>query len=120
MQGKTGWLSPTGEFFACHPYEHLSIAHELAEPLHLPDYDFETNRHIHDDDKLLKSGWVHIGISILGTKEWAINWDWYHVLTPEQQHFLRPYFDGEFDLPMNPVTLQRWYMDTGSDNMERI
>lgn len=53
---KTGRLSPTGEFFQSGLYEHIDVAHKLADSLSLPNYDFKMNRRISDDDKLLNNG----------------------------------------------------------------
>lgn len=78
---KTGWLSPTGEFFPCDTFEHIAVAEKLAGESYKAD------------EILMKRGFVHISISLLGRKEWAIFWDLRHNLTPEQVRFLRPYFE---------------------------
>ena len=101
---KTGRLSPTGEFFSSSLYEHISIAHKLAESLHIQNYDFKRNRRISDDDMLLNAGWVYIGIGVYFEHEWRIGWN--YKLTPEQIKFLRPYFENS-NLPMNEIAKER-------------
>ena len=107
---KTGWLSPTGEFFPAGLYDHIYVARELADSLSLPSYDFKTNRMIPDDDKLLNNGWVYIGIGVYFEHEWRIGWGEL-PLTPEQIRFLRPYFE-ENDLPVNEIARMRWELET--------
>lgn len=68
---RSGWLSPTGEFFECSYSDHIDVARELAEPLKLPDYDFKTERRISADDKLMNAGWVYIGLSAIPPREWV-------------------------------------------------
>lgn len=98
-----------GEFYEAGLYEHIDIARQLADGLHLPDYNFKTNRSISDDDKLLNSGWVYIGIGVFFEHEWRIAWSLH--LTPEQIVFLRPYFE-ESDVPVNNVSKDRWRLET--------
>ena len=106
---KTGWLSPTGEFFQSGLYEHIDVARELADSLSLPSYDFKTNRRISDDDKLLNAGWVYVGIGVYFEHEWRIGWN--IKLSPEQIRFLRPYFEQN-DLPVNEIARMRWELET--------
>lgn len=106
---KSGWLSPTGEFFSCSSFDHIVTARELAEHLNLPDYDFKTNRRVSDDDKLMNSGWVYIGISTYGRHEWRIGWKTH--LTYEQKRFLTPYFEDE--LPVDSMSVLRWNDEHG-------
>ena len=82
-----GWLSPTGEFFECHSYDHYSTARELADNLSLPYIDIKTSRIISEDDRLLNAGWVYIGIASFMCHEWRIGWKL--KLSPEQVCFLR-------------------------------
>lgn len=105
---KTGWLSPTGEFSQADPYDHVAVAHELADQLHLPSYDFKRNRSISDDDKLLNAGWVYIGVGTYFAHEWRVGWNF--ELTPEQVQFLRPYFEDS-DIPMNEIAQERWNLE---------
>lgn len=102
---KQGWLSPTGEFFSCGSYDHLSLARDLSEPLLIPDIDPQTLRKISADDKLLDSGWVYIGISSFLCHEYRISWK--RFLTDNQKNFLRPYFEQDY-LPVNSVSSQMW------------
>ena len=104
---KTGWLSPTGEFFEAGVYEHLEVSHGLASKTNIPDYDFQKGRRISDDEKLLRSGWVYVGSSFL-SHEWRVAWG--RRMTPEQRLFLRPYFEDK-DLPMNAVAKDRWELE---------
>ena len=106
---KTGWLSPTGEFFEAGLYEHLELARKLEDGVHVPDFDFKTNRRISDDDKLLRNGWVYIGIGVFFEHEWRIAWE--GTLTPEQRVFLNPYFYDN-DIPVNQVAKDRWEAET--------
>ena len=102
---RTGWLSPTGEFTPAAYYDHSSVAAEIAESLNMPDYDTGRERRIHADEKLVRAGFVLIGRSMLFS-EWRIEWDLYHVLTPEQRRFLAPYFEVKDYI--DEVTLMRW------------
>lgn len=52
---QTGWLSPTGDFYPCGVYEHISLAREILK-------DENANR---ADEKLHDCGFV----SITTTKE---------------------------------------------------
>lgn len=106
---RTGWLSPTGEFFECLSYDHIMCAKELAEPLNLSDYDFITNRRISADDMLMNCGWVYIGISSFGSHEWRIGWKTH--LTPEQRLFLKNYFEDGNGIPVNEISVMRWEDD---------
>ena len=106
-----GWLSPTGEFLKAGLYEHISIAREVAKKLHLPDYDFRTERRISADTALENAGWVYIGIGTFMDYEWRIGGGmipW----TPEQKAFLRQYFE-ESDIPVNQVSRDRWELENG-------
>ena len=106
---KQGWLSPTGEFFECSSYNHMALAHELSDPLGLPDIDPKTLRRIYDDDKLLNAGWVSIGINTYLCHEWIIAWK--RTLTPEQKQFLRPYFEESeevYGIPVNMCICTLW------------
>ena len=103
---KQGWLSPTGEFFECGSFDHIDVAGTLCEPLHLPDYDFKTERRISADDKLLNYGWVYIGISCFFCHEWRIAWRAH--LSYEQKKFLEPYFEDGGGLPVNDMSAFRW------------
>lgn len=105
---KIGWLSPTGEFIECDSYNHIKIAQDVAEKLHLPSYDFENERSISADDALFKIGWAHIGVTGSLKKEWFVFWN--RKLTPEQVAFLRPYFESE-KLNIGPVTKQHWTLE---------
>jgi len=101
-----GWLSPTGEFLKAALYEHITIAREVAEKLHLPDYDFKRERRISADEALENAGWVYIGIGTFLDHEWRIGGGmlpW----TSEQKAFLRQYFE-ESDIPANQVSRDRW------------
>lgn len=90
---KSGWLSPTGEFFPCISFDHIVTARELAEHLNL----------------LMNSGWVYIGISTYGRHEWRIGWKTH--LTYEQKRFLTPYFEDE--LPVDSMSVLRWNDEHG-------
>jgi hypothetical protein len=103
---RQGWLSPTGEFFECHSYDHYETARELTNNLSLPDIDINTSRIISEDDRILNAGWVYIGIASFICHEWRIGWN--RKLTPEQICFLRPYFEDENELPVNEFCKMHW------------
>lgn len=103
---KQGWLSPTGEFFECHSYNHYETARELAETISALSIDSKMHRVISDDEWLLCAGWVHIGISSFRCHEWRIGWKL--RLSPEQICFLRPYFEDENELPINKFSKIHW------------
>lgn len=106
---KTGWLSPTGEFFESGLYEHIDVARKLTDGMGLCDYDFKTNRTISADEQLERIGWVYIGIGVYFEHEWRIGWGM-QPLTPEQRTFLKPYFEDS-DIPMNQVAKDRWELE---------
>ena len=93
---KTGWLSPTGEWFPCPIYDHIYVARWLSG---------EDRR---ADDVLINRGWVKISISQLGRKEWRIYWHYRLGLTPEQKQFLKPYFEPDSDFPIDALTRDYW------------
>ena len=95
-----GWLSPSGEFIECDYYNHISIAHELVEK-----YGYHKVGSKPDDDILLYNGWVHIGITSIGKKEWAIYWE--NFLTEEQKNAIKPYFEDD-EIPMCFVSQCKW------------
>ena len=103
---KTGWLSPTGEFFETGLYEHNHVAQKIAEEIKLSDYDFKRERRISADENLLRNGWCFIGIGVFFEHEWRIGWG-SQALSPEQRIFLKPYFEDS-DLPVNVVARDRW------------
>lgn len=105
---RTGWLSPSGEFFPAPYGRHIDYAYEIAACLHLPDYDFNTERRIHADEKLINSGYVLIGRSHFWSG-WRIEWSLYHTLTPEQRIFLSPYFDDKSQIETS--TYMRWEVE---------
>lgn len=92
---KTGWLSPTGEWFPCAVYDHMVWARRLADTT------------IRPDDVLINRRWVKITISQLGRKEWRIYWG-HQRLTTEQKQFLRPYFEPDSDYPVDELTRSFW------------
>ena len=106
---KTGWLSPTGEFFEAGLYEHYSLAQKLSDGLSMPSYDFKRERSISADDQLLNAGWAYVGIGVYFEHEWRIGWGM-QPLTPEQRAFLKPYFEDS-DIPMNTVAKERWELE---------
>lgn len=80
---KLGWLSPEGELVECRHFDHLSVARDILDSVHV-SYD-------HPDDKLLELGWAHITISVLIKRELVIFWG--KFLTEAQKKFLKPYFE---------------------------
>lgn len=96
---KTGWLSPTGEWFPCPVYDHMMWARRLADTT------------IRPDDVLIDRRWVKITISQLGRKEWRIYWHNRLGLTPEQKQFLKPYFEPDSDFPVDDWTRHFWEVE---------
>ena len=103
---KTGWLSPTGEFFETGLYEHNSVATKIVDGMNLCDYDFKANRRISADEQLMRNGWAFIGRGVYFEQEWRVGWG-SQKLTPEQRQFLRPYFEDS-DIHMNEIAKERW------------
>lgn len=95
---KTGWLSPTGEFCYCEPFEHLTYARIISGEEDNPDID------------LIDKGWVQITISTIGAKEQYIYWNDCHILTYEQKNFLRPYFENN-DISVSFESRAAWEHD---------
>ena len=102
---KVGWLSPSGELVECPYFDHYSTARELVNKLGYTSRPSTAN-----DDILVEHGWVHIGISLLGTKEWAIFWKGF--LTESQKNFLKPYFEDE-ERPMCLSARLKWEKENG-------
>ena len=94
---KTGWLSPTGEFFPCETCEHNRVAQELTG-----EYRFA-------DDKLIKKGWVQISQDLIMKNKCHIFWNQH--LSWEQIVFLRPYFENGGIL-MESYLRKRWEKET--------
>lgn len=100
---KTGWLSPTGEFFPCKHYEHISKAEEICESLGISEY-------VIYDDELLKRGWAKLGISMLGNKQFYVRWE--RRLTSQQRYELKDLIENPNPkLPLDSLTLSLWSYD---------
>lgn len=56
-------------------------------------------------DVLLKHGWVHVTVSLLGNREWCIWWE--NRLTDYQKNYLRPYFE-ESEIQPSFGSLCKW------------
>ena len=50
-----GWLSPMGDFYPCHSYDHLDEARKILKK--------KWNECRNPDDVLMDAGWVYIGMS---------------------------------------------------------
>ena len=77
-----GWLSSSGEFILCEPYEHMAVAQELVAdkvPYNVAD------------DYLLDHGWVKIYRESYCGHKWHV--DWKGFLSESQKLFLRPIFE---------------------------
>ena len=102
MQQQTGWLAPSGDFYPCKRYDHVSMAEDICNKLNydLSAYDY--------DDELLKRGWAKLGISILGQKQFYIRWE--RPLTTNQRYLLRDIVENpqDTDLPLDSMTLGLW------------
>lgn len=62
---RCGWLSSSGEFIECEPYEHIAIAEKLVDGK-VP--------YMVADDYLLDHGWVKIYRESFCGHKWHINW----------------------------------------------
>lgn len=62
---KIGWLDPTGTMIECGHSDHIATARTLVDLYHYQNPD-----HLPEDDVLLKHGWVHVTMSLLGNREW--------------------------------------------------
>ena len=103
LNQETGWLSPTGEFFPCKHYEHVSKAEEICESLGISEY-------VIYDDELLKRGWAKLGISILGNKQFYVRWE--RRLTSQQRYELKDLIENPNPkLPLDSLTLSLWSYD---------
>ena len=81
---KCGWLSSSGEFIECEPYEHMSIAEEIVGGK-VPYYVA--------DEYLLSHGWVKIYRESFCGHKWYIKW--YGFLSEPQKKYLRPIFESD-------------------------
>lgn len=86
----TGFLSPTGEFFPCSMYEHMTVAHELLEILCPNEYFCDP------EGQLREMGWVDIHFELLSGK-YNIHWDYPRSLSPEQIHVLKPLVEDNLE-----------------------
>lgn len=87
---KTGWLSPTGEFFPCSTYAHIDTACKICAELFKVDSIYISN----PDIKLMDLGWVSITITSFVDHGFSICYKGH--LTSEQKSFLKPYYNGEY------------------------
>ena len=78
-----GWLSSSGEFISCKPYEHMAVAQELVA--NKVPYSVA-------DDYLLDHGWVKIYSGARLDHQWHIGWRGF--LSDPQKSFLRPIFEN--------------------------
>ena len=99
----TGWLSPTGEFFPCRSYEHISTARELCVA-----YGIDTNKTSFPDEELLRHGWISISIMAFLEHGFEVAIHPKAKPTQEQLLFLKPYYEGERGLEMIDVSKQNY------------
>lgn len=81
-----GWLSPTGELIRCSMYDHITVAEEIIEKYKYSNFAGP------EDDYLIRLGWVHISLSLMGEQGYSIYWNTSRHLSNEQFAFLQPYF----------------------------
>lgn len=67
---KIGWLDPSGTMIECGHSDHIATARTLVNLYHYQNPD-----RLPEDDVLLKHGWVHVTVSLLGNREWCIWWE---------------------------------------------
>ena len=106
MEQYTGWLSPYGDFIECESYEHLSKAEEIVER----NYSSDENEHA--DDLLYDHGWASIGIVTFMEHGISVRYRSTR-LTDAQLHFLKPYVEGEFELPLTKISKRDILSDLG-------
>lgn len=99
-----GWLSPNGDFCECSYYEHTATAEEIIAQLNL---SYDENIYYAPDDFLLSKGWVKLGLSSLGNKEYWIHWE--RKMTESQKSYCKVYFESDdLKFPMNIVSIGMW------------
>ena len=85
----TGWLSPTGEFIKCSPYEHVFVAEKIASELGV------TESYRNDQD-IMEHGWINI--NILTFFEHGIMFNYIkEPITNGQKVFLLKFYDEHKD-----------------------
>ena len=100
---RTGWLSPSAEFFPCRCYDHLDVANKICAKLKGLSED-ESAYISTPDEKLLDMGWMHISIRTFRCHGFAFAVR--RTPTLEQFQFLKPYYEGEFGLDMTDDSKQ--------------
>ncbi len=80
---RCGWLSSSGQFIQCEPYEHIAVAQKLVN---------DKVPYFVADDYLLDHGWVKIYRESFFGHKWHIYWKGF--LSNDQKSFLRPIFDN--------------------------
>lgn len=78
----SGWLSPSGEFIQCDPYEHIATAEKLAG---------DKVPYFQADEYLMNHGWVKIYRGSYLDHKWHINW--HGFLSEPQKSYLKPIFE---------------------------
>lgn len=79
---KCGWLSSSGDFIECEPYEHIVVAERLTK---------DKVPYFVADDYLLNHGWVKIYRESFCGHKWHVTWEGF--LSEAQKNYLRPIFD---------------------------
>ena len=111
----TGWLSPDGDLWKCHTYEHSATAREICEKLKV---EHNTWLWRGEDDALYSFGWCKLGISSLGDKEYFVHWE--RPLTAYQRYFLKDYFENELHLPMDVTSYIKYFNEDEFFNKEKL
>lgn len=99
---KIGWLSPWGDFYECHSYDHFATAEDIVSK-----YAFTFNDYKQPDDILLEIGYAKLGINSLGEKRYCVIWN--KRLTQSQRYFLKDIIENEnTEIPIDAHTLTKW------------
>ena len=106
---KTGWLSPTGEFIPCDSYAHIDTALNIYAKLKRID-NIDTIYISNPGAKLLDEGWCSISIASYFEHGFSFA---AKRLTAEQVNFLKPYYEGDYGLPMTDSCKMdyEWYKE---------
>lgn len=108
---KLGWLSPQGDFYECHSYDHVAAAEEIISKVGIVVLD----KLRQPDDILLDVGYAKLGISSLGEKRYYVIWN--RRLTPYQRYFLKDIIENENpEMSIDAHTLTKWKYEEDLSN----
>lgn len=79
-----GWLSPTGEFYSCNQYGHISLADKLIRKYYLKSYSARYSV----DDFLIKINWIKLYEQGIGYNSYDYVHGKHEIFTNEQFEWL--------------------------------